>query len=158
VDDADIVPRMSGASVANLLLDLLEFDWTDMALEDIKFTMERATTSFPFGKLLPSKDLILDWAQSFIDRDIKPKLQKERKERLSNELIPPGSCIHLYRDGVGYSAVYTPCSFFSRIDLSRTLIDDHLVVPGYHRALVTIMRDYRNDYNVSSSFSGNLGQ
>ena len=31
----------------------------------------------------------------------------------------------------------------------RTLIDDHLIMPGYHRALITFMRDLKNDYNVS---------
>jgi len=149
VADSDIVPRMSGASVANLLLDLLEFDWTDMALEDIEFTMDRASATFPFSQLLPSKKIVLDLAKGFIEREIKPKLKKEKRKRLPNVLIPPGSCIHVYRDGVGYSTAYTPCSFFTRIDVTRTLIDDHLVVPGYHRAMVTVMRDRENDFNVS---------
>jgi hypothetical protein len=156
VADSDIIPRMSGASVANLLLDLVEFDWADMALEDIEFTMQRAAASFPFGQLLPSKEIVLDWAKSFIEREVKPKLVNDKRKRFSSVLIPPGSCIHLYRDGVGYSAVYTPCSFFNSIDLTRTLIDDHLVVPGYHRALVTILRDWGDDYNVSSSTAVSL--
>ena len=156
VADSDIVPRMSGASVANLLLDLLEFDWTDMALEDIEFTLDRASATFPFGQLLPSKEIVLDWAKGFIEREIKPTLKKKKRKRLSNLLIPPGSCIHLYRDGVGYSAAYTPCSFFTSIDVTRTLIDDHLVVPGYHRAMVTVMRDRENDFNVSFSIATNV--
>lgn len=57
--------------------------------------------------------------------------------------------IHFFRDGVGYSGVTTPCSFFSSVDLARTLVDDHLVMSGYHRALVTIARDWEDDYNVS---------
>jgi Lipase (class 3) len=156
VADSDMVPRMSGASVANLLLDLLEFDWTDMALEDIEFTMDRAAASFPFSHLLPSKDVVLDWVKGFIEKEIKPTLKKEKRKRLSNVLIPPGACIHLYRDGVGYSTAYTPCSFFTSIDLTRTLIDDHLVVPGYHRAMLTVMRDRENDFNVRFSIPANV--
>lgn len=151
VADSDIIPRMSGASVANLLLDLLEFDWTDMALEDIEFTMDRAISSFAFGKLLPTKAAVLNWAIELIEKEVKPRLARPKRERIPNVLIPPGSCVHMYRDGIGYSAVYTPCSFFSSIDLSRTLIDDHLVVPGYHRALVTIMRDWQENFNVSAT-------
>jgi len=151
VSDSDMVPRMSGSSVANLLLDLLEFDWTAMALEDLEFTMDRFAASFPFSQLLPNKDFVLDLVKGFIEREIRPKLNKPKRNRVPNVLIPPGSCIHFYRDGVGYSAVHTPCSFFSSIDLTRTLVDDHMVVPGYHRALVSIMRDRENDFNVSSS-------
>lgn len=147
VADSDIIPRMSGASMANLLLDLIDFDWTEMALDDIDFTFERAKNTFAFGHLLPSRDKILDWAKTYIEREIKPKLQKEKRKRISNVLIPPGDCIHFYRDGIGYSGVFTPCTFFDNVDVSRTLVDDHLVVPGYHRALVSTMRDWENDFN-----------
>ena len=111
--------------------------------------MTRAQGVLPFGKLLPNKETILDWAQQYIERDVKPKLGKPKRERVSSLLIPPGDCIHFYRDGVGYSGVFTPCDFFGSVDVSRTLVDDHLVVPGYHRALVGIVRDKENDYRVS---------
>jgi hypothetical protein len=149
VADSDIIPRMSGASMANLLLDLIEFDWTDMALEDLDFTFERARSLFPFSNLLPEKELVLDWAKTHIEQNVKPKFGQPKRERVQNLLIPPGVCLHFYRDGVGYSGVYTPCSFFESIDITRTLVDDHLVLPGYHRALVSIMRDWDENFNVS---------
>jgi hypothetical protein len=149
VADSDIIPRMSGASMANLLLDLIEFDWTKMALDDVDFTIERAKATLPFGHLLPSKDVILDWVKTHIERDVKPKLKHDKRNRVSHILIPPGDCVHFYRDGIGYSGVYTPCTFFDNVDVSRTLVDDHLVVPGYHRALISIIRDLENDFNVS---------
>lgn len=149
VADSDIIPRMSGASMANLLLNLIEFDWTDSALDDLDFTFDRAKGTFPFGNLFPDKGAVLDWAKEHIEKDIKPKVGKEKRERISNVLIPPGICLHFYRDGVGYSGVYTPCSFFDNIDISRTLIDDHLILRGYHRALVSVMRDWENNFNVS---------
>ena len=52
--------RMSGSSIANLLLDVLEYDWTDSALEDVEFTVDRARNILPFGSILPSRDSIVD--------------------------------------------------------------------------------------------------
>ncbi len=148
VADSDIIPRMSGASIVNLLLNLIEFDWTDMALEDINFTVDRAASTFSLSSFLPRKEVVLEWAKTYIEREVKPKLRNEERTRMSSLLIPPGDCIHFYRDGVGYSSVYTPCSFFDNIELSRTLVDDHLIVPGYHRALVSIVRDWEKNHNV----------
>ena len=150
VADADVVPRMSGSSIANLLLDLIEYDWTENALEDIEFTIDKARNTLSFGNILPPRESILDWVKTGLDRDIKPKFdKKEKRERLPSVLIPPGTCMHFFRDGVGYSGVITPCSFFSSVDLARTLVDDHLIMSGYHRALITIARDWEGDYNVS---------
>ena len=36
VNDADMVVRMSGATVANLLMDVLEFNYKDILMADIK--------------------------------------------------------------------------------------------------------------------------
>ena len=36
VNDADMVVRMSGATVANLLMDVLEFDYQETLMEDVK--------------------------------------------------------------------------------------------------------------------------
>lgn len=150
ITDADIVPRLSAASMVNMLLDLLEFDWTNEALEDVDFTIDRALEIYPFAKMLPPKKSILEWIKSNFDKDVKPKVRaRGKRERIPNLLIPPGNCLHFYRDGVGFSGAFTPCKFFDEIDLARTLIDDHLVMPGYHRALVTVMRDWNQDFSVS---------
>jgi hypothetical protein len=150
VSDADVVPRMSGASMANMLLDLLEYDWTDSALEDIEYSLGRAREVLPFGHLLPQEERVLQWAKDFVDHEIRPKFGKKKRDRMSSVLIPPGNCIHFFRDGVGYTGTYTPCSFFNSVDMARTLVDDHLVMPGYHRAFINIVRDWEQDYNVST--------
>jgi hypothetical protein len=36
INDADLVVRMSGATVGNLLMDLLEFDHKDTLMDDVK--------------------------------------------------------------------------------------------------------------------------
>jgi pimeloyl-ACP methyl ester carboxylesterase len=153
VADADIIPRMSGSSMVNMLLDLLEYDWTDSALEDIEYSLERSREVASFGHLLPPKETVLKWSEEFFNNRIRPKFGKEKRDRLPSVLIPPGNCIHFFRDGVGFSGAYTPCNFFSSIDLARTLVDDHLIMPGYHRALVSIVRDWEQNYNVSILFS-----
>jgi len=149
VADADIVPRMSGASINNLFLDLIEFDWTSSVLKDIEVSLEKVRALKPLIKnILPKTDDVLQWAEELINSKIRPKLdEREKKKRIPNFLIPPGNCIHFYRDGVGYSASYIPCSFFSSIDLARTLVDDHMIMTGYHRAMVTIVRDWEKNFN-----------
>ena len=151
VADADVVPRLSGASMANALLDLLEYDWTNEVIADGEYSLERARKVLKLGHLLPKKEMVRKWLDDFFDKEVRPKLGKEKRPRLDNVLVPPGNCIHIFRDGVGYSGTYTPCDFFSSIDIVRTLIDDHLVMPGYHRALISLVRDWTQDHKVRLS-------
>eukprot|EP00934_Nitzschia_sp_Nitz4_P004707 Nitzschia sp. Nitz4//scaffold121_size67750//13507//16399//NITZ4_006063-RA/size67750-processed-gene-0.16-mRNA-1//-1//CDS//3329534336//4697//frame0 len=123
VSDADIIPRMSGSSIANLMLDLLEFDWTALALEDLEHTISEAEISFPLSGILPTSKVILKAAKDFIESQIKPRFSNKERQRIPNVLIPPGNCIHFYRDGVSYSGVFTPCSFFNSVDMARTYIN-----------------------------------
>jgi hypothetical protein len=149
VADADIVPRMSGASMMNVLMKLLEFDWTDLVLEDIEHSLDRARNVLPFGDILPDKETVMKRAMDFVNKQVRPNMSNKTHDRVPNLLIPPGNCIHFFRDGVGFSGSYTPCNYFGEIDLVRTLVDDHLMMPGYHRALINFMRDLELDYNVS---------
>eukprot|EP00980_Cylindrotheca_fusiformis_P029579 scaffold23539_cov137-Cylindrotheca_fusiformis.AAC.4 len=148
VADADAVPRMSGASVMNALLDLIDFNWTEAARDDLNFTVGRAQEVTPVARLrdmLPPKETVLKWSEDFFNYT-RPKT----RERVPVVLMPPGNCIHFFRDGVSYSGTFTPCEFFTMgVELSRTLVEDHLVVPGYHRVLVSMMRDWKQDLNVS---------
>ena len=41
------------------------------------------------------------------------------------------------------SGTYTPCTFFDSVEFSRTLIDDHLLEPGYHPALLGLAREVK---------------
>jgi hypothetical protein len=150
VNDADIVPRMSGASMHNLILDLIEYDWTDDALEDVEFTLQRGRDSLDFGNLLPDTDKVLNWIRDYLNKKVLPKYNSiERKERLPSVLIPPGQCIHIFRDGYGFTSTYTPCDFFASVDFSLTLFDDHLIPTGYQRAVLSAVQDSDRDYSVS---------
>lgn len=149
VNDADIVPRMSGASMANLIMDLIEYDWTDDALEDLAFSLDRAREVFDFGKLLPDKEYVLKWVNDFMDKEVRPKFKVEKRERVPSLLIPPGKCIHLFRDGYGFSGTYIPCGYFSSVELSRTIVDDHMIGTGYQRAMLSVVQDMDRNYSVS---------
>jgi hypothetical protein len=149
VNDADIVPRMSGASIANLMMDLIEHDWTDDALEDLAFSLDRAREIFDFGMIFPDKEHILKWVIDFVDKEIRPTFKHEKRERVPSLLIPPGTCIHLFRDGYGFSGTYMPCHYFSSVELSRTNVDDHMIVTGYHRAMLSVVQDMDRNYSVS---------
>lgn len=147
VADADIVPRMSGASMFNAIVDLIGFNWTAMARDDFRFTMDRIDETTPIEKikhLLPPKSQVLKWSEEILNYTA-----TEEFERVPVSLIPPGNCLHLFRDGIGYTGSVTPCNYFSSVEMTRTMVEDHLVMPGYHRALLTMMRDWNQDFNVS---------
>lgn len=155
VNDADIVSRMSGASMTNILLDLMDYDWTQDALEDLEFSLERARESFPdFASFFPDTQKALEWFETRLNEVVRPNLLQRKNtqqtERLPSVLIPPGTCIHLFRDGYGVTGTYTPCDFFSSVEFSLTLLDDHLIPTGYNRALLAAAQDTDRDYSVSS--------
>mmetsp|Transcript_37693 Transcript_37693/g.53158 ORF Transcript_37693/g.53158 Transcript_37693/m.53158 type:complete len:564 (-) Transcript_37693:56-1747(-) len=139
VTDSDVIPRMSGASISNMFLDVMSFDWTNKALEDIGMVLDYFN--------VPNCDGLLKWANETFDREDRPFFPTITKERRKPVLFPPGTCIHLYRDGIGFSGTYTPCSFFDQIDVTRTMVDDHLIPTGYHRAFLDLLRDSKKDLN-----------
>jgi Lipase (class 3) len=152
VNDADIIPRMSGASVTNMLLDIMEYDWTDDAVEDVQFTLVRAKETFSFANLLPDTDAILDWVRDFLRKEVRPKYENlVAGDRLPTVLVPPGTCIHTFRDGYGFSATYVPCHMFDAVEFSLTLIDDHLISTGYQRGMLGAAQDMDRDYSVSAT-------
>jgi hypothetical protein len=142
VTDADIIPRMSGATITNLLLDVMANDWTSRALEDMDQFLDFLNATIPID--VP-KDLIMNWVNETLVKNDRPFFDQVPKERMKQVLYPPGDCIHVFRDGAGFTGTYTPCKFFREVDFARTLLDDHLVAPGYHRALLDIMRDITKD-------------
>jgi Lipase (class 3) len=154
VSDSDIVPRMSGASMANMILDMVEYDWTDEAIKDVEFTLERARDVFHFRSLLPEKESVMKWVTDFLNDEVRPKLAnrlQNNKDRLPALLIPPGTCVHIFRDGYGHTGTLTPCDFFSTVEVSQNIIDDHLVATGYHRALLSAAQDTDRNYTVRTS-------
>ena len=49
------------------------------------------------------------------------------------------------------TGTYTPCDFFSSVEFSLTIIDDHMILTGYNRALLAAAQDSDRDYSVSNS-------
>jgi hypothetical protein len=121
INDADVVPRMSGSSVANLLLDILDFDWSDYAKVDVQQTLMelQKRQSMIFNDDVVK--LISDVIDTQLDQVTKNVTCK--KDRVEVVLFPPGKCVHFYRDGINFSACYVPNTFFSEIDVSRRMID-----------------------------------
>ena len=99
------------------------------------------TIEFPIDK-----NGILTWANETLVKNYLPYLEKSR-ERIEQVLYPPGNCIHLWRNGAGWSGTYTPCSFFDSVEYSRTFLNDHLIDTGYHPALLGLAREENNDWN-----------
>ena len=123
INDSDIVPRLSGISMANLLLEIMEFDWFKYSLRDVTHALDeihkRQPTFFPrelCQKILSSVEPVL---KSFCESTIKQK----KSIKIKPDLYPPGRCVHFYRDGYGVSAAIVPNDFFESIDFNRRMID-----------------------------------
>jgi hypothetical protein len=144
VNDCDIVPRLSGIHLANLLLDIMEFDWLPFAKRDINHAIEELARRQP---VLFTKDVtqhIRGVVEPLLD-DL--PIEQNPVERIKPELYPPGRCVHLYRDGSGISGNIVPNVFFSEIDVSRTMIEDHLYHSGYEKVFLELMRSHKDDHH-----------
>jgi hypothetical protein len=152
--DADIVPRLGISSAIHLHVRLMAHNPDNTLFEDISDFVKDLQTKLPTKVAdflregqenirLKLNDMLSPGKAQHIDA-LKEYL-KGREKVSAIEPEPPGTCIHIFRDGIGYTASYTPCSYFSEIEFVPTMIDDHLVRPGYHRALVTLARDLMQD-------------
>ena len=88
---------MSGATIANMFLDIMSHDWTDTALLDLELLLDNARNT------VLDKEKIMEWANYTLQTKYKPHFSKITKERTPQELYPPGICIHMFRNGVAYS-------------------------------------------------------
>jgi hypothetical protein len=149
VADSDVVPRMSAASICNTVLNMISFDWSSKAIRDIKELLLAIKSNVPF----PLPDDLMEQVLQFVNRTLEDKIQPQRRQipdiRKTPILIPPGICVHFYRDGVGVSGTYTPCDFFDELDITRTLVDDHFIPTGYHTLFLQLMRQHHNDQNFA---------
>jgi hypothetical protein len=123
VNDSDMVPRMSGIALANLLIDVMEFDWFPYVQRDIGQALEELKVRQPFlfndGLAGKANRLILPLLKDFAVKTVK----KDKTEKLASELYPPGKCVHFYRDGSGISGNFVPNTFFAEIDVTRRMVD-----------------------------------
>eukprot|EP00804_Cyclotella_cryptica_P015086 CCRYP_000664-RB/>CCRYP_000664-RB protein AED:0.05 eAED:0.05 QI:243/1/1/1/1/1/2/1943/782 len=177
IADADVIPRMSGATLVNLILDLATFDYRKQAERDVEQALRElqyrlAGMKLPTGKSkskLPFTidDETIEKVMGYVHRGLEKVVtpgdveepggnnnsggQKTIKDfqKLEPVLFPPGTCIHFFRDGSGISGTYTPCSFYNEIDVARTMFSDHLISSGYRRIFLNMMRDFHKDDHFS---------
>lgn len=149
IADADMIPRMNGATISNKLLDIMEHDWIPEARRDIVHTLDELQRVAPGIMSESAYDYILSLADSWFESYVKPTINETTTERKKCILFPPGTCIHFYRDGSGITGSQPPCTFFDDIDVVRTMVDDHLIDKGYRRIFLELMRQYRRDHHFS---------
>eukprot|EP00956_Cyclotella_meneghiniana_P009233 scaffold12677_cov63-Cyclotella_meneghiniana.AAC.3 len=173
IADADLIPRMSGATLVNLALDLLTFDYRKEAERDVEQALKELQYRFSGGDLPLGKKskmsfniedeaikTVMGYVRQGLDKVIEPgvissdsngKNQTVLRDfkKMEPMLFPPGTCIHFYRDGSGISGTYTPCTFYNEIDVARTMVEDHLISSGYRRIFLSAMRDFRQDDHFS---------
>jgi hypothetical protein len=155
VADADMIPRMSAETIGNVLLNIMEFDWTEMVKRDIEDALQEMKKGV-VGFLMQDDDselsketrIMPSFVDSAIEKYIKPNIREKSEKRLKTVLHPPGTCVHFYRDGVGISGSYVPCAFFNEIDVARTMVGDHLT-SGYRKIFLEVVRSFLADDHFS---------
>jgi hypothetical protein len=147
IDDADVVPRMSGVTVANVLLDIMEYDWTPYARRDIEHALRELQTAYPFLLSESNRSSVMEMVDHMLETYAKPSIKDPTDARKKPELCPPGTCVHIYRDGSGVSGSIAPGSFFQEIDVTRRMVDDHLIPQGYELIFLELMRQYHGDHS-----------
>lgn len=151
IGDSDLVPRMSGATIGNLLLDIQEYNYVPNARRDIEQAFDELEYVSPGILSKGFVDGLMHTVDSLFENIVDPTIKPATVERSVPVLFPPGRCVHFYRDGYGVTGSVTPCKLFSEIDLSRRMIDDHLITPGYRQIFLDLMRQYHNDQHFSFS-------
>ncbi len=147
VCDSDVVPRMSGATISNVIMDVMLRPYKAMAMLDVQQILEAIDSNSPIKPSKEQRALILNYIEKGLDEEFeKHKVEYDPVEVV---LFPPGKCIHLYRDGAGISGAYVPCTFFQEIDVSRTLIVDHGTADGYDRLFHELMRGHLNQIHFN---------
>ena len=148
INDADLVPRMSIATLANAWLASITYNHTEDALEDAMQILTMLRENLPMGDTIltqPVQSSILEWIQSSIENNLQPipglALPMEQ------QLIPPGECIHIFRDGMAHQGNFVPCHRFNEMERVRHMISDHLVDTGYYIGLLSLIRSLKNDPN-----------
>ena len=72
VSDSDVVPRMSGVSVRNAILDVMSYDWAEVAYRDVEQLIKVVRKNL---KALPISDdfekSVLEYVKKSLDDTIK---------------------------------------------------------------------------------------
>jgi hypothetical protein len=162
INDADVVPRMSGGKLVKAWMAIAAHNWTAQAIVDVDQLLGvwKENAYFNIENILSQEavERFQDWLK---DALIKPKIIEPVTDVNASvnddmDLIPPGTCIHLYRDGVSWQATDTPCGFFNELEVVRHMLDDHFTDTGYYRGLLSFVREQEN--NLDWQFDHNLLQ
>jgi len=148
VNDADMIPRMSGSTLAKAAVAIMKYDYTPKARRDAEQALNelQSNASMLFNKSDVKK--AMRFVDKAIDQYIRPNIIQNadsRSPEIEPELFPPGKCIHFYSDGYSVSGSYAPCTYFDELDLARTMLSDHLIKRGYRRLFLELMREYHDD-------------
>jgi hypothetical protein len=144
VCDSDVVPRMSGATISNVVNDVMSRSYKDLAVIDVHQVLDAIAAKAPFKPPEEQKHVVVKYIERALDDDFE-KYRVVNRSLVEVVLFPPGKCIHLYDDGPSYSAAYVPCTFFDKIDVTRTMIKDHTTAGGYSRVFHEMMRNHLDD-------------
>ena len=151
INDADCVPRMSGATLVNAWIKAASYqDWMDEAQHDIRLLMNVMKENFPFPDLIETLlGGLLVWLDNTKEKQQRPIQNETKKFHAEPLLFPPGDCIHLYRDSTQWQCVYMPCIKFDEIEAVGHLVWDHLIPSGYYVGLLQYVRGLTRDWNWS---------
>ena len=149
INDADCVPRMSGATLVNFLLNVSASNhWISEAQIDVQILNRMLKEKSPFPATLVDSVMstIMNWiaTSDVVNETMKAALAEKVATPV---LFPPGECIHFYRDTTSWQGVYYPCRNFNALEGVRYMVDDHLIPTGYYRGLLGYIRGLKNDLN-----------
>ncbi len=155
VNDADCVPRMSARSIVSAWIQVLQFNFTDLCLNDLNRMMPIIKSKYAiFG---PLTDTMLNFWRSKMEDQIRKEAIKQlsrTQKALVNAsidqyelLIPIGDCVHFYRDGTSWQSVYIDCLQFQEIEVVPHMIDDHSVSGGYYPGMLGYLRKLEKNLN-----------
>lgn len=159
IADADFIPRISGATLVNLLLDVKSFDYRKEAERDIEQALRevqsRVSSSDDSSKSMLSFKIGEDNIQSvmgFIRRGMETVttttdaidviVEGKQIKKKQPVLFPPGDCIHFYRDGSGISGAFVPCDFFNEVRVLTFDVDACLHFITYSFQPLTLIMIY----------------
>lgn len=150
ISDADMIPRLSGPTLVNAALDVMSYDWIERALTDLRDGVEFLRSKLPFDIPGDHIESVYAFVKKLLEHNVRLEIRAMSSvEREQVLLIPPGKCTHFYRDGQGVTGDKVPCDFFDSLEISRTMIDDHLIGIGYNRMLLDYMRHRLEDYQFT---------
>mmetsp|Transcript_1554 Transcript_1554/g.3432 ORF Transcript_1554/g.3432 Transcript_1554/m.3432 type:complete len:568 (-) Transcript_1554:1208-2911(-) len=146
VNESDMIPRMSGATVANLIINFLEFDYTPWMMDDLHQLSNRLLRMMP--QILPAMRRT-DFERWFCEQMSKNSKWFKARSLARQEvlLFPPGRCLHMYNLPTSVQCVEVPCTFFNEFDATSTMVDNHkpMSSTGYYVTLLQYLRTRSGD-------------